>query len=124
MNISKKERYLDKGKMYHFRAEADEFKKIASQLGLGSEHIPVIHTLMSHLAKGETRWNYGAFGPMIRHKSLHRGHRAIGLTQIMPIYWAKWSQKHFHTILEPTDINQEKLGFAQIAEYYKRYLEQ
>lgn len=119
-DLAQKPRTVDQGKMYSLRIPDTEIKSIAAQVKLNEEEIPVVITLMSHIAKKESQWNYGAFGALITHKSAHQGHRAIGITQIMPINWINWSQKFYGKILDVTDTNQERVGFAQIAEYYRQ----
>lgn len=120
IELSQKTRTIDQGKMYSLRIPDEELKSIARKMKIGEEEIPVVITLMSHIAKKESQWNYGAFGALITHKSAHQGHRAIGITQIMPINWINWSQKFYGKILDVTDTNQERVGFAQIAEYYRQ----
>lgn len=120
VDLAQKPRTIDQGKMYSLRIPDDELKSIAYKMKIGEEEIPVVITLMSHIAKKESQWNYGAFGALITHKSAHQGHRAIGITQIMPINWINWSQKFYGKILDITDTNQERVGFAQIAEYYRQ----
>jgi hypothetical protein len=108
--------------MYKYKMSPEEMHSIMKNMGLDEAHLPIIITLMSHIARHESTLNYGAFWQIIEHKSSHRWHRAAGLLQIMPLNLVAWSKKHFGTILPYNDINQEKIWFAQIAEYYQSYI--
>lgn len=114
--------YEDRFEMYEIRSDKEEFKKIMENFGLSTAHIPAILHISAHLAKHESNGNFGARGITITNrKSAHFGDRAIGGWQFMPHTWAQASQKNFGVILPPTPINQEKVGFSMLAEYYKKH---
>lgn len=59
--IAIQEPYIDFGKMYTLRTPEAELLEITNRINLSEEHLPIITTLMSHIVKHESQWNYGAF---------------------------------------------------------------
>ena len=76
------------------------------------------HYVIAQSSK-ESDHRYAVLGPIIKHKSAHRGHQALGRYQIMPKNWVAWSKEFFDgNVVKPTPQAMEYVTFRK---YKQRY---
>lgn len=106
-----------------FRLDNSEFQEIAKNIWVSSEDIWKIQSIMSAIWKQESSSDYWALWQILPSWT-HIWTRALWRYQIMPKNWTIWSREHFWNtiwILDFTPENQDRIAFAQIATYYKKY---